>query len=80
MKNIRWGEKGQTLLLGEGAKSRKVGGNILGSLHFFNLLLYLCYEIMRSDKHTVSKKQPSIFGRLFFDMVGDTNFCEAFSV
>lgn len=70
--------KDQTLLLEEGSKSHNAEENILGSLHFFRLLLHLCYKIMRSYEHTVSKKQPRIFGRLF--LVGDTNFCEALSV
>ena len=70
--------KDPTLLL-EGSKSHNDEGNILGSLHFFSLLLHLCYEIMRSYEHIVSKKQPRIFGRLFFIIVGDTNFCEALS-
>ena len=35
---------------------------------------------MRSYEHRVSKKQPIIFGRLFFIIVDDTNFCEALSV
>jgi len=72
--------KDQTLLLEEGSKSHNAEGNILGSLHFFRLLLQLCYKIMRSYEHIVSKKQPRIFGRLFFIIVGDTNFCEALSV
>lgn len=55
--------------LGEVAKSQNVQGNTLGSLYFFNLLLYLCYQIMRSDEHRESKKQTNIFGRLVFDMV-----------
>lgn len=72
---MRW-EKGPTPLLGEVAKSQNVQGNILGSLYFSNLLLYLCHQIMRSDEHRESKKQTNISGRqsLIWWM---PNFCEA---
>lgn len=58
-----------------GQKSQNVRGNILGSLHFFNLLLYLCYPIMRSDEHTESNKQISL---VHYSLIWwMPNFCEA---
>lgn len=46
-----------------------------GHYIFFNLLLYLCYPIMRSDEHTESKKQISLVDySLIWQM---PNFCEA---
>lgn len=80
VKTVKWGEKIKPYFLEEGSKSHNAEGNILGSLHFFRLLLHLSYKIMRSYEHIVSKKQPRIFGRLFFIIVGDTNFCEALFV
>lgn len=56
------GEKVKPSILDEGAQSQNSGGNILGLFHFFNLLLYLCCEIMRSDEHTESERRPSTSG------------------